>query len=104
MVCAVVIGMEEVSSIDWSVGVGDTVQRGQELGYFSYGGSSMALVFEQGIVDEFTVPFNKPPRAHGRRPLPAWRSAYAGTRRRPGRFQPRRCVAAGIPTCSQWIF
>ncbi|MEU7136573.1 phosphatidylserine decarboxylase family protein [Streptomyces sp. NPDC046261] len=60
MVCAVVIGMDEVSSITWSVNAGDTVKRGQELGYFSYGGSSMALVFEQGIVDEFTVPVNDP--------------------------------------------
>ncbi|MCC3768390.1 phosphatidylserine decarboxylase family protein [Streptomyces sp. UNOC14_S4] len=60
MVCQVVIGMEEVSSIDWSVKVGDQVHRGQELGYFSYGGSSMALVFEQGIVNEFTVPQNDP--------------------------------------------
>ncbi|WP_406504973.1 hypothetical protein [Streptomyces sp. NBC_00212] len=41
-----------------SISVGDTVQRGQELYYFSYGGSSIALAFEQGIVDEFTVPFN----------------------------------------------
>lgn len=60
MVCAVVVGMEEVSSVTWSVAVGDTVHRGQELGYFSYGGSSMALVFEQGVVDEFTVPQNDP--------------------------------------------
>lgn len=30
----------------------------ERRGCFSYGGSSIALVFEQGIVDEFTVPFN----------------------------------------------
>ncbi|MGW1073896.1 phophatidylserine decarboxylase associated domain-containing protein [Streptomyces sp. NPDC002537] len=62
MVCAVVIGMEEVSSIEWRKGlkVGDPVKKGDELGYFSYGGSSMALVFQPGIVDEFTVPLNNP--------------------------------------------
>ncbi|MFE5869704.1 phophatidylserine decarboxylase associated domain-containing protein [Streptomyces roseifaciens] len=62
MVCAVVIGMEEVSSISWAPGVevGATVSRGQELGWFSYGGSSMALVFQQGVVDEFTVPVTNP--------------------------------------------
>ncbi|MBO0657445.1 phosphatidylserine decarboxylase [Streptomyces triculaminicus] len=36
------------------------IECGPELGYFSYGGSSMTLVFEQGIVDEFTVPANYP--------------------------------------------
>ncbi|MEU1814004.1 phophatidylserine decarboxylase associated domain-containing protein [Streptomyces roseifaciens] len=64
VVCAVVIGMEEVSSISWAPGVevGATVSRGQELGWFSYGGSSMALVFQQGVVDEFTVPVTDPGR------------------------------------------
>ncbi|MBD0741341.1 phosphatidylserine decarboxylase family protein [Streptomyces sp. CBMA152] len=62
LVCAVVIGMEEVSSISWNpeIKVGAPVARGQELGWFSYGGSSMALVFQPGVVDEFTVPFNNP--------------------------------------------
>ncbi|WP_372410140.1 phophatidylserine decarboxylase associated domain-containing protein [Streptomyces luteireticuli] len=62
MVCAVVIGMDEVSSVQWKPGlaVGSEVRKGDELGFFSYGGSSMALVFEPGIVGDFTVPENNP--------------------------------------------
>lgn len=60
MVGAVVIGMDEVSCINWSVDVNHHVERGDELGCFSYGGSSMALVFQQGVVVDFTVPGNDP--------------------------------------------
>ncbi|MCF3101277.1 phosphatidylserine decarboxylase family protein [Streptomyces roseoverticillatus] len=56
-VCVIPVGITEISSVRFSVGVGDRVTRGDELGYFSYGGSSMALVFEPGKVD-FTVPNN----------------------------------------------
>ncbi|PSJ24306.1 phosphatidylserine decarboxylase [Streptosporangium nondiastaticum] len=57
LVCVIPVGITEISSVRFSVAVGDRVTRGDELGYFSYGGSSMALVFEPGKV-EFTVPNN----------------------------------------------
>ncbi|MFD9823906.1 phophatidylserine decarboxylase associated domain-containing protein [Streptomyces violascens] len=45
MVCLVPIGMSEVSSITITVNEGQEVKKGDELGYFSYGGSSHALIF-----------------------------------------------------------
>ncbi len=54
-VAALPIGITEISSITINVRPGDHVEKGQEIGYFSYGGSSMALVFQQGMVKEFTA-------------------------------------------------
>lgn len=36
---------------------GDKVKKGAELGYFSYGG--LAVAFEKGMIDRFTVPRNE---------------------------------------------
>jgi len=58
VVCVIPIGITEISSVSFGVGVGDMVAKGDELGYFSYGGSSMALVFQQGAIRRFTVPQN----------------------------------------------
>jgi phosphatidylserine decarboxylase len=55
MVCVVPIGMTEISSITIKVKVGDVLRKGDELGFFSYGGSSLALVFQKGSIDHFTV-------------------------------------------------
>lgn len=60
MVCVMPIGITEISSVRIEVQEGQRVQKGEELGYFSYGGSSMCLVFQPGAVDHFTVP-NRPP-------------------------------------------
>src|ERR1044072_1134772 len=60
MVCVIPIGITEISSITLEVKSGDKVKKGDELGYFSYGGSSMCLVFQPGAIDHFTVP-NRPP-------------------------------------------
>ncbi|MER7578858.1 phophatidylserine decarboxylase associated domain-containing protein [Kitasatospora sp. NPDC097691] len=57
-VCVVPVGITEISSVTIAVRPGDRVERGDELGYFSYGGSSMCLVFERGKVD-FTVPMGE---------------------------------------------
>jgi phosphatidylserine decarboxylase len=59
MVCVIPIGITEISSVTITVKEGDKVKKGQELGYFSYGGSSMCLVFQPGAIDYFTVP-NRP--------------------------------------------
>ncbi len=61
-VCVVPIGITEISSISIQVEVGQTVKKGEELGYFSYGGSSMCLIFQPGAVQRFTV---KAPAAGG---------------------------------------
>lgn len=55
LVCCIPVGITEISSITLRVQRGDRVCKGQELGYFSYGGSSMALVFQPGAIRQFTV-------------------------------------------------
>lgn len=59
MVCVMPIGITEISSVNIQVQEGQTVKKGDELGYFSYGGSGMCLVFQPGAIDQFTVP-NRP--------------------------------------------
>ena len=58
MVCVIPIGITEISSVSFLVSAGQTVEKGGELGYFSYGGSSMAIVFQRGAIHRFTVPQN----------------------------------------------
>jgi phosphatidylserine decarboxylase len=51
------VGMSEVSScmIDPKVTPGYHVGKGEELGYFQYGGSTHCLVFRPGAIAEFTL-------------------------------------------------
>lgn len=55
MVCVIPIGITEISSISIQVRPGTVVKKGDELGYFSYGGSTLALVFQPGAIKQFTV-------------------------------------------------
>ena len=55
-VCVIPIGITEISSVEMTVKAGDKVKKGDQLGYFSYGGSTLALVFEHGAIDHFTAP------------------------------------------------
>lgn len=55
IVCVVPIGLTEVSSLDCFVKAGDTVKKGDQLGWFSFGGSSFAIVFQPGAVKELLV-------------------------------------------------
>lgn len=55
-VCVIPIGITEISSVRINVSVGTKLKKGDELGWFSYGGSGMALVFQPGAIDQFTVP------------------------------------------------
>ena len=45
------IGMMPVTSINWApeVKVGAEVTKGQELGYFLFGGSDFVILFQSGI-------------------------------------------------------
>ncbi|HEY1419755.1 MAG TPA: phosphatidylserine decarboxylase family protein, partial [Candidatus Dormibacteraeota bacterium] len=51
------VGMSDVSScmIDSKVTPGYHVAKGEELGYFQYGGSTHCLVFRRGAIAEFTL-------------------------------------------------
>lgn len=46
-IAIVYIGMVEVSSCVATVKVGDKVKKGDQLGYFMFGGSSHLLVFQK---------------------------------------------------------
>jgi len=64
IVCVIPIGITEISSVVIEVKVGAHVEKGEELGYFSYGGSTLCTVFQQGAINHFTKevpPANPPP-------------------------------------------
>ncbi len=65
LVAFVPVGMSEVSScvIDPTVAAGRHVDKGDDLGYFQFGGSTHCLVFQPGAIDSFALPAT--PRTHG---------------------------------------
>ena len=60
LVCVIPIGITEISSVTINVKPGQKLKKGDELGYFSYGGSSMALAFQKDVIDAFTIPSTPP--------------------------------------------
>lgn len=54
-VCVIPIGITEISSITIGVKVGQHVKKGEEIGYFSYGGSTLCLVFQPKAIKKFNV-------------------------------------------------
>lgn len=60
LVAVMPIGMSQVSSINFSDGlkVGDKIKKGDELGYFLFGGSDFVLVFQKNANFELTSPRN----------------------------------------------
>jgi phosphatidylserine decarboxylase len=57
-VCVIPIGITEISSVTITVTKGQHVTKGAELGYFSYGGSTLAIVFQPGAIKRFTKKWN----------------------------------------------
>jgi phosphatidylserine decarboxylase len=57
LMALVLVGMSDVSScmIDSKLTPGYHVGKGEELGYFQYGGSTECLVFRPGAIAEFTL-------------------------------------------------
>ncbi|HYL97563.1 MAG TPA: phosphatidylserine decarboxylase family protein, partial [Blastocatellia bacterium] len=61
LLCIVLIGMAEVSSCvlkraDGSrLEEGQTVKKGEQIGYFQFGGSTHCLVFRAGVIKEFAL-------------------------------------------------
>jgi phosphatidylserine decarboxylase len=58
LMAIVLIGMAEVSGCEFTVSVGDTIAKGQDIGMFHFGGSTHCLVFRKGVKLDF---YNKPP-------------------------------------------
>ena len=61
LMCLVAVGMAEVSScvlVDQEgkpLKEGQKVEKGDQLGYFQFGGSTHCLVFRPGVISEFAV-------------------------------------------------
>ncbi|HEY6345109.1 MAG TPA: phosphatidylserine decarboxylase family protein [Bryobacteraceae bacterium] len=55
LLCFVAVGMAEVSSCMLSVKQGEHVKKGDEIGFFQFGGSSHCLVFRRGAVAAFAL-------------------------------------------------
>lgn len=57
LICVMPIGMVEVSSciIDGRIQPGARVEKGQELGYFQFGGSTHCVLFRKGVIRAFTA-------------------------------------------------
>ncbi len=57
LMCVMPVGMVEISSckIDKKIVLGYRIKKGEELGYFQYGGSTHCLIFRAGAVKDFTV-------------------------------------------------
>jgi phosphatidylserine decarboxylase len=71
VVCVMPVGITEISSMTLTAGAGDRVKKGDQLGYFSFGGSTVAALFEGRAIDRFLV---KAPPDHvlaGRQPVAA---------------------------------
>jgi len=51
LVAMMPIGMSQISSCNWleSLKVGQHIKRGDEMGYFLFGGSDIVLIFQRGI-------------------------------------------------------
>ena len=65
VVCVMPVGITEISSITHTVKPGDVVRKGDEIGHFSYGGSSLATIFQPGAIDHFTVAIPNDPAIDG---------------------------------------
>ena len=57
LMCVIPIGMSEVSSciLNKRIKPGQPVKKGDELGFFQFGGSTHCLVFQKGVIDTFDV-------------------------------------------------
>lgn len=55
MLCVIPVGMAEVSSCIVTVKPGDQVKKGQQIGYFQFGGSTHCVVFKRNAIAEFAT-------------------------------------------------
>ena len=53
--CRIAVGMVEVSSCIVTVKENSTVQKGDQIGYFQFGGSTHCLLFRQGVISQFAA-------------------------------------------------
>ena len=51
LVAMLPVGMSQICSVNWlpTLHVGQTLHRGDEMGYFQFGGSDIVLIFQRGV-------------------------------------------------------
>lgn len=66
LMCFIAVGMAEISSciIDLKIQPGYHIKKGEELGYFQYGGSTHCLIFRPGVIKEFALHAIPDPNIH----------------------------------------
>ena len=57
-IALVPVGMSQISSVNFekNLKVGDTVKKGDPLGYFLFGGSDYMMILEKGVKLDITIP------------------------------------------------
>jgi phosphatidylserine decarboxylase len=55
LMCVVPVGMAEVSSCIVTVEENSKVNKGDQIGYFQFGGSTHCLVFRKGVIGQFAA-------------------------------------------------
>jgi phosphatidylserine decarboxylase len=55
LMCVIAIGMAEVSSCLVTVKEGQRVSKGEQIGYFQFGGSTHCLLFRPGVISQFAL-------------------------------------------------
>lgn len=60
----VAVGMAEVSSCNVTVKEGQKVTKGDEIGFFQFGGSTHCLVFRPDVISQFSVQALPQPESH----------------------------------------
>ncbi len=55
LMCLIPIGMAEVSSCIVTVQESSKVKKGDQIGYFQFGGSTHCLVFRKGVISQFAA-------------------------------------------------
>jgi phosphatidylserine decarboxylase len=55
LMCLIAVGMAEVSSCVTVVKENSKVKKGEQIGYFQFGGSTHCLVFRKGVISQFAA-------------------------------------------------
>ena len=55
LVAFVAVGIGEVSSVNFNINIGDTLSKGDEIGYFAYGGSTVLMIYQNDIINKTLI-------------------------------------------------
>lgn len=64
-IALIFVGLTEVSSCMATIAEGASVKRGEEIGYFAFGGSTCCILFERAKIDKLYITDNKTPATDG---------------------------------------